>query len=109
MRLVSEIEANLVSGGSFLASDSFDGGGGGGGGFSAASIATVYVTAPAASSSIFPEWTEFGAGAAVLGFALLLAAAAPATPIITIAVIVSSYWGGVIVSDSFQGGVNFQP
>jgi len=106
MRLVSEMEANLVSGGGFLASDSFDGGGGGA--YSAAYVATVYVTAPAQGPS-GPDWTEFGAGVAALAFGAALALAAPATAIVTIAVIVSSYWGGVIVADSFQNGANFQP
>lgn len=102
MRLISEVEANLVSGGSFLVSDSFDASNGGGYAYGS----PVYVSAQ--SSSGGPDWTEFGAGVAALAFAAGLALAAPATALVTIAVVVSSYWGGVIVSDSFQDGANFK-
>jgi len=103
MRLISALETQLVAGGYMSASDEsineyY--------GHETVVMPVVVVNAPASTG---PDWTEFGAGVAALAFGAALALAAPATAIVTIAVVVSSYWGGVIVADSFQNGANFQP
>ena len=98
MRLISEMETQLVGGGSFLASDAFDGGGGGGGGWASVEIV---------GHSSGPDWGEVGAGIGFIGVAGAIAlgvAGAIVAPglLVTGAVVALSYWGGVLISDGFQ-------
>ena len=101
MRLISEMETQLVGGGSFLASDSFDGGGGGGGGGGWNSVEIV-------GHSSGPDWGEVSAGIGFVGVAGAIAlgvAGAIVAPglLVTGAVIGLAYWGGVMIGDGFQG------
>ncbi|WP_215407512.1 hypothetical protein [Janthinobacterium sp. JC611] len=98
MRLISEMETQLVGGGSFLASDSFDGGGAGGsGGGSWNSVEIV-------GHSSGPDWGEVGAGAGFIGLgaAIAIGVAAPGALVVG-AVVALAYWGGVMIGDGFQG------
>jgi hypothetical protein len=81
MRLISDVETKMVSGGGYLTSDSFDGGGGGGGMCwgsdfqDSCDVTTVYIYGGIEN----PNWVNVGSALGALGGALMAAATLPVT------------------------------